>query len=66
MGQSTVTITENDTTGKKEIKIIYSDLLENEVDSLGDRITKLSGGVELQQDSVLMFCDTKTKKIIIK
>lgn len=59
--QATVTVTENDTTGKKEIKIIYSDLLENEEDSLGNRITKLSGAVELQQDSVLMFCDTAFK-----
>ena len=59
--QTTVTVTENDTTGKKEIKIIYSDLLENEEDSLGNRITKLSGAVELRQDSVLMYCDTAFK-----
>jgi len=61
-GQATVTVTENDTTGKKEIKIIYSDLLENEEDSLGNRITKLSGSVELEQDSVLMYCDTAFKQ----
>lgn len=60
--QTTVTVTENDTTGKKEIQIIYSDLLENEEDSLGNRITKLSGAVELQQDSVLMYCDTAFKQ----
>ena len=59
--QTTVTVTENDTTRKKEIKIIYSDLLENEEDSLGNRITKLSGAVELRQDSVLMYCDTAFK-----
>lgn len=60
--QTTVTVTENDTTGKKEIKIIYSDLLENETDSLENRTTKLSGNVELQQDSVLMYCDTAFKQ----
>lgn len=60
--QTTVTVTENDTTGKKEIKIIYSDLLENEEDSLGNRIIKLSGAVELRQDSVLMYCDTAFKQ----
>jgi len=60
--QATVTVTENDTTGKKEIRIIYSDLLENETDSLDNRTTKLSGNVELEQDSVLMYCDTAFKQ----
>jgi lipopolysaccharide export system protein LptA len=61
-GQTKINVTENDSTGKKEVRIIFSDLLENEEDSLGNRITKLSGGVELQQDSVLMYCDTAFKK----
>ncbi len=60
--QAKVIVTENDTTGKKEIRIIYSDLLENETDSLDNRTTKLSGNVELQQDSVLMYCDTAFKQ----
>ena len=50
-----------DTSGKKEIRIIDSDLLENEEDSTGNRITKLSGNVQLKQDSVFMFCDTAFK-----
>lgn len=60
--QTQVTVTENDTTGKKEVQIIFSELLENVTDSLGEQTTKLSGGVELKQDSVLMFCDTAFKK----
>lgn len=61
LANSQAVIVETDTSGKKEVKIIDSDLLENETDSLGNRITKLSGGVELQQDSVFMFCDTAFK-----
>jgi len=60
--QTQVTVTENDTTRKKEVQIIFSELLENKTDSLGEQITKLSGGVELKQDSVLMFCDTAFKQ----
>ena len=60
--QTKVIVSENDTARKKEVKIIYSNLLENEEDSLGNRVTKLSGSVELQQDSVLMFCDTAFKQ----
>ncbi|MDB5281844.1 MAG: hypothetical protein JWO06_919 [Bacteroidota bacterium] len=46
-----------DTTQKKEVEIISSDLLKfQEVD--GKKITKLVGNVELKQGAVLMWCDS--------
>ena len=62
LGQASPAPTEQDTTNKKEVHIIYSDLLENQTDANGERVTKLSGGVQLQQDSVLLFCDTAFKQ----
>ena len=46
-----------DTSAKKEVLINFSELAEFIQDGV-EGVKKLSGGVELQQDSILMFCDT--------
>ncbi len=50
-------IPEPDTTKKKTVNILFSELLEN-IRTDTAETKKLSGNVQLKQDSVLMFCDT--------
>ena len=50
-------IPETDTTNRKEVMIRFSELMEF-VQEEDRSIRKLSGSVTLQQDSILLYCDT--------